>query len=518
MKNKFKNYLKLGILLFGISLTLVNCQKDDFETTEVLNLKENGHNDIIKKGPLTNFKELSRYVASKKALVSLRTTTEDVNGFSFIEDEDVTLNIIDDVNTYTLVIKRDGFQEYNFSNLIVRFQENKPTIAYIIDYYPTQEYLDDYVNNQLTVFKGKFNITDIDYDGFMDNQYAQRGDCITITTQMCSWVAPNGIGGNHVAGPDCTEAYLYVESQTICSYNESLDPGDSSPGGGDTSCPSCPNYDPTPDNNSTTGSGTASTDEDTTTGTSPDDTSIDTAGFEDADGNEISTTPTKPKTDPDPCSYIDTLLANDDIKALIEELNTNANLSLNYEKGYKFTTPNNGDLDWTEISGNTNENSIEVSVNEEGTDTGFVHTHYDGLVPNFSIGDIKTFNALYQWRKFKGKPLRDLTIMLISRGGVYALVIDDEEKFATEGYKLHEPEFESQGGIKDQYETNFIKDTNTGVIETNPQKVERLMISNNNTLNKYGLFLMKAKDDLSGWQKVEPHPTNINETTYENCN
>jgi hypothetical protein len=29
MKQTFKNYFKLGILLFGISLSLVNCQKDD---------------------------------------------------------------------------------------------------------------------------------------------------------------------------------------------------------------------------------------------------------------------------------------------------------------------------------------------------------------------------------------------------------------------------------------------------------------------------------------------------------
>jgi hypothetical protein len=67
MKNKFKNYLKLGILLFGISLTLVNCQKDDelekvqlvqksnFSITKISKTKVQENRTVFSK--LTNLKE-----------------------------------------------------------------------------------------------------------------------------------------------------------------------------------------------------------------------------------------------------------------------------------------------------------------------------------------------------------------------------------------------------------------------------------------------------------------------------
>ena len=34
MKQQLKNYLKLGILLFGISICLISCEKDESPITE----------------------------------------------------------------------------------------------------------------------------------------------------------------------------------------------------------------------------------------------------------------------------------------------------------------------------------------------------------------------------------------------------------------------------------------------------------------------------------------------------
>jgi hypothetical protein len=309
------------------------------------------------------------------------------------------------------------------------------------------------------------------------------------------------LGNNHAPNTpntSCTSWEIII-TPVYGPCPETIDAGDSSSGGGF----------PVDTGNPSGGGGTTDNDTDNNNnddGNPPDDGEN---CIVDANGNCLTddTTPLPPRSI-NPCSYIDTLLANDDIKNLIEELNTDAKLSLNYEKGYQFTTADDGSISSTQIDGNPNENSIQVLLNDQGTVTGFVHVHYDGLVPNFSIDDIKTFNGMYQWRKFKGKPLKDLTIMVISRSGVYALVIDDESKFATEGFKLHEAGF---GTIKEEYEDIFDK-------ETNPEKVERFMIDDNLTLSNYGLTLMKAKDDLSGWQKVEPHPTNSNKTTYEDCN
>jgi hypothetical protein len=225
----------------------------------------------------------------------------------------------------------------------------------------------------------------------------------------------------------------------------------------------------------------------------------------------IGIVPNLPSLTKNPCQHLDKLLANSVFKQNIQSLKTPATLSLNYEKGFQISSTSIGGFNTNTIHGNPNQNSIQVAIDTTaGTVTGFIHTHYNGLVPNFSIGDIKTFSAIYQWRKYRQKPLDQLTIMVVSSGGVYALVIDDESKFSVEGRKLHEPQFGGKNGIKKTYENIF---TN----QTNASKVERLMIDINNTLSKYGLSLMKAKNDLSGWNKVKINQNNINSTSYEDC-
>lgn len=493
------NYLKIGILLFGISFILQNCEKDDFQqniensdkTQEIISRKFS-----LEKIPHFNQvkEKLNKINSNLNDASQLRNRTVNTDNDSIsILTNDILYMEYAQTHTYTFKINRTNPQHF-IENIVLHYNVDSQSYdEYLIQYNISFEQYQNVLNDIPLDENVEVDMFQLDNGTLVS--LLSRSSCIrTCRTIMVRCTA----GGNHAPNdPECCANKGTCGSDQGGFYFQScglfcIDPGTVT-------------EDPDPFPGADGGGGGAGNG---TVATNPnpipcrgDDYEIDVNGncFEEDGGNSL---------EPNPCSYIDGLLANDNIKDLIEGLNTDANLSLNYEKGFQFTTADDGSLSSTAIDGNPNDNSIQVLLNDQGTITGFVHTHYDGLVPNFSIEDIRTFNGMYQWRKYNQKSLRDLTIMVISRGGVYALVIDDENKFATEGYKLHEPEFVN---IKTEYEDVFDS-------QTDAEKVERLMISDINTLSKYGLSLMKANDDLSGWQKVKPHPTNSNKTTYEDCN
>lgn len=508
MKQKrLKDYLKIGSLLFGIFLVILACQEESFdkhqETIQKKKLKRITLNELnYRIGNSNDYSKLSAMFDVNKPKTTNYQNRLETSDNAYLLTDEIAVVEKENATFYTFKIESDATGN-EFYNLVVAMDEsNAIRSTRILEYIPSEYWLQDtsqHFNGEVKIHENDiFSVSDI------NNMFSARSSNQCVTGVTGEWEC--GAGNNHPPGhPSCTPENNAVTEFIITVHwgpcPETIDAGDSGGGGGGF-----------PVDGGNTGGGGGGT-SDGSSGNNNDDNGNPSDNREncilDSNGNCLTddTTPLPPRTI-NPCAYIDGFLTNDNIKDLIEDLNTDANLSLNYEKGYQFTKTNDGSLIPTAIDGDANDHSIQVLLNDQGTVTGFVHTHYDGLVPNFSIEDIRTFNAMYQWRKFNQKSLGDLTIMVISRGGVYALVIDDEDKFAAEGYKLHESEFKK---IKKQYEKVFKK-------QTNPEKVERLMIDKDITLSNYGLSLMKAKDDLSGWQKVEPHPTNSNKTSYEDCN
>ncbi|RKE99039.1 hypothetical protein [Ichthyenterobacterium magnum] len=213
-----KHHLKTCILLFVTSILLTTCQKDSIQTEDTI-LEEQGDNDVFKIGRLEDFKALSQFVSKdiinyQNLNYQFRTATEDANGFIILNDE-ITQAINDNGSTFTLKIVKDNQEANSFSNLVVNFKEGHSTETFIINYYPTENYLTSLETNPQTVFKGQFNMESIDYDGSLDYLYARIGGCSVVTNTYCNWG-----GQEHDAGENCTAAFMYTRTQLVCSTKE----------------------------------------------------------------------------------------------------------------------------------------------------------------------------------------------------------------------------------------------------------------------------------------------------------
>ncbi|WP_323787207.1 hypothetical protein [Psychroserpens sp.] len=209
-------------------------------------LVENGNNNIIKTGKFNDFKELKSFVEKiKKEKESLlhRTSIEDNNDFTILEDRDIY--IYDDglTTSYTMAIQKENQSTFSFSNLVVKFSNNDTTTAFILNYIPSQDYLNNYVNDPQIPFQGEVNYESIDYDGSLDDLNA-RYTCNSITVTYCNY------GGEvHAAGENCTPSFMFDVTYDICydsnngqPLNESIDPpaGPNNGGGGSNSNPTIP--------------------------------------------------------------------------------------------------------------------------------------------------------------------------------------------------------------------------------------------------------------------------------------
>ena len=196
-------------------LIVVNCTQEDINDKNEVSEIELGSNDIMKIGKLKNYKHLNNFVQTKiidykNSEAYNRLNIEDNNGFTIIDNN--IIEIIDENGkTYTLKIVKDNLIENSFSNLIINFNADNETYAYIINYYPDANYLTELADNPQAVFQGDFNMEAIDYDGSLDFLNANRINCITVTNTYCNWG-----GTQHSAGENCTPAYMYTQSQNIC--------------------------------------------------------------------------------------------------------------------------------------------------------------------------------------------------------------------------------------------------------------------------------------------------------------
>ena len=209
-------------------------------------------------------------------------------------------------------------------------------------------------------------------------------------------------------------------------------------------------------------------------------------------GISIPVQPNQPEKTPcDDIKFTTNSIPN--LKANIASFKTPAVLNLNFEKGFNFVdSPTNRPL-LVQNDGNPNSTSITVAVPENGTMSGLLHSHFDrpDMLPTFTFEDLMTFNSIFQWRKFNAKPLDNLTVMVVSRAGVFALKIENEAMFDTNGYNLWTDQNEN---LRDK----FYKDLEGAVNLTDND----VIISTIKSLSKYGVALYQAHSDVSNWSKL----------------
>lgn len=167
MKNKrLKNYLKLGIMLFGIVFLHNACEKD-IAIDQTLEENNNAVAPIIKTLSKDNAGEtfhnlasrfqIERYLPLEQKNLQGRTT-QDTLGITVYTDviKEVTLG---DYKSYTMKIASETNQSSKFYNLTLEDKNGQPDM-FVTQYTPTQNWL----NNQNQVFEG--NITTMSRDAF----------------------------------------------------------------------------------------------------------------------------------------------------------------------------------------------------------------------------------------------------------------------------------------------------------------------------------------------------------------
>ncbi|QQV03651.1 MULTISPECIES: hypothetical protein [Chryseobacterium] len=230
-------------------------------------------------------------------------------------------------------------------------------------------------------------------------------------------------------------------------------------------------------------------------------------GFTDENGCPIGepSLPNYPPTKGNPCEKVKNITDNTTgLKDKIKSLNTPANLALNYERGAIVADNAQGESVVTPIDGNPNETFINVYTPPTGEQTAFIHTHFEGstMSPIFSFEDLGVFDAIHFQRFTNNKPLDKLTIMVISKEGIFALRVDNSVRFYNVGGEMmtnrNEMIRKYYGDLQEKVNVTY------GDIIKQVAKV----------LPNFGVSLYKATDDqLNSWNKVvyDPATDTVNE-------
>jgi hypothetical protein len=125
--------------------------------------------------------------------------------------------------------------------------------------------------------------------------------------------------------------------------------------------------------------------------------------------------------------------------------------------------------------------------------SGLIHSHFDkpDMLPIFTFEDLMTFTSIYQWRKENQKSKDKLTLMVVTRAGVFAMMIENESMFYTNGYNL----WTNQNA---QLRENFYR----SILKKQNLTDEDVIIEVTKSLINYGVGIYQANSDLSNWSKI----------------
>lgn len=260
MKQKLRNYLKLGILLFGISCFLTDCQKDFNDNIEVetksrfriqtLNQEQiqlnqaitKKLNEVRPKNKIKNTNNLAREIYNQE--YGFRINTDAVK---YILDTETGKH------SYSFPIVRDSIINDNLENLLLNSNSENGYDAYIIHYGFTAE---QYVNmNEDTVYNYITHLYPIDFET-SDITTLDLSRIVYECHEEWSWmIIHHGDRGELVgAGNEDPPEMGWALTGMSCGYfdNGSGGGGD----GGTSSGTGSGDGDPSSGSNGSTGSGT----------------------------------------------------------------------------------------------------------------------------------------------------------------------------------------------------------------------------------------------------------------------
>ena len=236
MKTKINTYLKLGVLLFGISLFMTNCNNDDQSIIDESQKEQTTPLILSQKIPFSeamHFNKLETKINEIKDKLnnsSIQNRVEENEDIIILTDE-VSYTTYAGTYTYTFKVLRAQPQAF-IENIVLHYNiETDNYDEYLVQYHISA---DEFINlNSGEFLESSENVTIIDLEnGFFDSNTQARGCdrvCNTIYTDCSSGEHHSGNVGSWGSCTASESPSAYQSCTVIC---DEISAGDSSTGGG----------------------------------------------------------------------------------------------------------------------------------------------------------------------------------------------------------------------------------------------------------------------------------------------
>ncbi|WP_034060997.1 hypothetical protein [Lacinutrix jangbogonensis] len=207
MKNFLKNYLKLGILLFLISLVFTNCEKDDDFTTKEPTVKQaqtaKYTTSIVQKTTF-NINEtlklaLNKFKAVDKSNALNNASKLVINDSLNIAIEDGSAKYLESLDgsyhSYTFVAFDYG-KSQGMQNIVLSLQLNGTYKEFLIHYDLTDSEIELYRNNEYVNLLGKVTIVVLEGSSLTGNLFSK----LTVDENCLEWDINEGSNCTDVEG------------------------------------------------------------------------------------------------------------------------------------------------------------------------------------------------------------------------------------------------------------------------------------------------------------------------------
>ena len=497
-KQNLKNYLKLGILFFGISLFVTNCEKDYTNEIEIQT-----HSRF--KVKILNQKQVNsnKQIAEKLKKVDLKIKRKTNSVFSkeiYNEEYDFTINTdyvkyLEDTengnHSYNFLISRENPEDDKLENLLLILNSEGNYDAYLVKYDFSIEEYSNIDQNTLNSRTTTYMPIDFDISVFNEGELAKVTPNLVCVEVWVQTTVPTD-EGNNTGNTDLYETIWVLESSTCTWIGGGGGDSDGTTGGAED-----PGGDETSDN-------------------------CDTCGSSGGNGG----TPSPPdEEEPGTIISVPTTMSIDDVenceklKNLSDVDEQNINVQIQFLKDKLATNPENEwsvqmtkDVIGNYIAGEDNEFEY-TSTQEEGNENSSTlisgeyyyagaHLHTNKGYGIFSWADVRILGELLNNAISYNRPF--VTSILVCENPnnsnnpfVYALKVDDMTKFNNSIYAVWSNSKYSE--LSDTDKINKILNEEALSFHENKDDLEKYF------LNKYsnaGISLYKADNDMSNWNKL----------------
>ncbi len=219
-KNKLKNYLKLGILLFGVSIFLVNCEYDkiETETNSKYSIKKITHNQVIRNQKIATKISNYRTLIEKEEASNYQARLLHSDNHNFTIDTDKVMFLENNetgYHSYNFYLIRDNPTDDKLENLFLSLNDDGAYDTYIIKYdFSLAEY-ETLSEDEIALLETDITPIDFDTSIFNDSELAQKVMFETTDDNGLIW----GYNCEQVlVNINCSECEPWYVFQLECSW------------------------------------------------------------------------------------------------------------------------------------------------------------------------------------------------------------------------------------------------------------------------------------------------------------